>query len=47
MGQKNPHALSRRRFLQSGSAALMAISGPRSVSGANDRIVVAAIGTSA
>jgi hypothetical protein len=46
MKQRSPQAMSRRRFLQRGSAALLALSGTRSVCGANDRIVVAAIGTS-
>ncbi len=46
MDRRNLQEMSRRRFLRSGSAALIALSGTRSVYGANDRIVVAAIGTS-
>jgi hypothetical protein len=38
--------MNRRRFLHGGSATLIAMSAARSVYGANDRIVVAAIGTS-
>ena len=37
MERRNPRAMSRRRFLQSGSATLIAMSAVRSVYGADDK----------
>lgn len=43
---KNQHRVSRRRFLQGSSAAMVAMSALRPVRGANEKIVVGVMGTS-